>query len=84
MPDPGKGAVVSVAFSPGGTTLATADAGGSISLWDLPAKSLTATLPNPGKRAVVSVAFSLGGTTLTIVDAGAVAYLWTVPAKPPS
>ena len=74
----------SAAFSAVGATLATADAGGSSCLWDLPAKSLTATLPNPGKQAVVSVAFSLGGTTLAIVDAGGVIYLWNVPAKPPS
>jgi WD40 repeat protein len=83
VPDPGKRAVVSVAFSPDGKTLATADAGGSICLWDLPAKSLTATLPNPGKRAIVSVGFTLDGTTLAIVDAGGVVYLWKVPAKAP-
>ena len=51
-------------------------------LWDIPARSLVATLPDPGKQAVVSVAFSPDGKTLATADAAGVSYLWGIPAKP--
>ncbi len=73
--------ISSAAFSPDGTTLAEANADGTIHLWDVPAKSLIGTLNNPPGRAVSSVAFSPDGTTLAAADAGGSTYLWNLPAK---
>ncbi len=72
----------STAFSPDGKTLATADAAGVTYLWDIPARSLVATLPDPGKQAVNSTAFSPDGKTLATADAAGGTYLWGIPAKP--
>ena len=57
----------SVAFSPGGTTLANGNDDGTTRLWDVtdPAHPRPVGQPLPGSTAAVdSVAFSPGGTTL--------------------
>jgi hypothetical protein len=78
---PSAARISSAAFSPDGTTLAEANADGTIHLWDVPAKSLIGTLNNPPGRAVSSVAFSPDGITLATADANGSTYLWNLPAK---
>ena len=75
--------ISSAAFSPDGTTLAAANADGTIYLWDVSAKSPIGALNNPSGRAVSSVAFSPDGKTLAAADAaaGGSIYLWNVPTK---
>ncbi len=84
----GAGAVNSVAFSPGGHTLASGSDDGSVALWDVadPAhpRLLGQPLTGTGIAAVDSVAFSPDGHTLASGDADGVIRLWDVadPAHP--
>jgi WD40 repeat protein len=78
LPDPGSKGVDSVAYAPGGTTLAAADTNGSTYLWDIATKKITATLPDPGSDGVYDVAFAPGGTTLAAADSNGSAYLWKI------
>jgi WD40 repeat protein len=57
LTDPRSKGVESVAYAPGGTTLAAADTNGSTYLWDIATKTITATLTDPRSEGVESVAF---------------------------
>jgi serine/threonine-protein kinase len=81
LTDPGGEGVDSVAYGPGGTTLAAADTNGSTYLWDIATKKVTATLTDPGSKGVDSVAYAPGGTTLAAADANGSTYLWDIATK---
>jgi serine/threonine-protein kinase len=76
LTDPGSQGVISVAFTPDGTTLATGDRNGRVYLWDTATGKLTATLADPGGQRVESVAFGPGGATLAAADYNDRIYLW--------
>ena len=65
---PGSKEVYSVAFSPDGDTVATADRNGKTYLWDVATGTLTATYTDPGSQGVDGVAFSPRGTYLVAAD----------------
>ncbi|MGW7542256.1 nSTAND1 domain-containing NTPase [Streptomyces sp. NPDC054770] len=58
--DPSNNAVVSIAFSPDGATLATSSRNGTVRLWNPATAGIKDTFPNAG----TTVAFSPDGTTL--------------------
>jgi WD40 repeat protein len=68
--------VDSVAFSPGGETLAVGDSRGRVGLWDVMSGRRTATLDEGGQ--VLSVAFSPNGQTLAAADYRGYVRLWNV------
>jgi sugar lactone lactonase YvrE len=68
----------SVAFSPGGQTLAAGDADGSTDLWNFVTNEMTASLADPGSKGVNSVAFGPDGKTLAAGDFNGHTYLWNV------
>jgi WD40 repeat protein len=81
LTDPGSMGVESVAYGPGGTTLAAADYNGSTYLWDIATKTITATLTDPGSKGVDYVAYGTGGTTLAAADYNGSTYLWDIATK---
>ncbi len=74
LTDPGGDLVDSVAFGPGGATLAASDENGNVYLWNTTTGQLTATLITPAgyPRAV---AFGPGRTTLAVAGGGSI-FLW--------
>ena len=84
----GAGSVNSVAFSPGGHTLASGSANGTIRLWDVADPAHPRPLGRPltvgGAAAVDSVAFSPDGHTLASGSNDGTIRLWDVadPAHP--
>ena len=81
LTDPGSMGVDSVAYGPGGTTLAAADTNGSTYLWDIATKKVTATLTDPGSKGVDYVAYGPGGTTLAAADYNGSTYLWKIASR---
>jgi WD40 repeat protein len=72
-------AVVSVAFSPDGKTLASASKDGTIRLWDVTTGQNLKTLNVPGVTGAFNgVAFSPDGTLLAGASDDASAYIWDV------
>src|SRR5271166_7085084 len=83
----GAGGVNSVAFSPGGHTLASGGSNGIVRLWDVTDPAHPRPLGQPltgGTGAVETVAFSRGGHTLATGSLDGTARLWDVadPAHP--
>jgi WD40 repeat protein len=78
----GSASVVTVAFSPGGQTLASGSADGTVRLWDVadPAhpRSLGQPLVGSSGTAVYSVAFGSGGRTLASGYADGAVRLWNL------
>ena len=71
------GTVNSVAFSPGGTTLAAGSTDGTVRLWDMATHRQITTLTGP-TGAVNSIAFSPEGKTLATGNADHTVRLWDV------
>ena len=69
--------VMSVSFSPDGTTLASGSRDGTVKLWDIATKTNIATLEGHGEP-VRSVSFSPDGTTLASESLDATIRLWDV------
>ncbi len=76
VPPPGGSPVAAVAFSPDGTTLATAGAGGSIRLWDAATQQEIGTPMTAGPGPVYALAFSPDGATLASAGGDGSARLW--------
>jgi WD40 repeat protein len=66
-----------VAFSPGGGSIATADGLGNIYLWDVSLRAVTATLTPPGRGFVIfnRIMFTPSGNLLAVGANGRI-YLW--------
>ena len=77
--EPNSLPVGSVAFSPTGTTLATANLNGHTYLWNVHNGTLAGgTFTDPGGKGAPSVAFSPTGATLATADYNGHTYLWNV------
>jgi WD40 repeat protein len=87
LADPGSQGVSSVAFSPDGKTLATADANGHVYLWNTATRHITATLTAPnndhafGSVASGSVAFGPDGVLATADPDTGNAHLWNTATR---
>ena len=71
------GSVLSVSFSPDGTTLASGSGDGTVKLWDVETHTNIATL-EAHERSVLSVSFSPDGTTLASGSGDGTVKLWDV------
>jgi hypothetical protein len=80
LPAPaGGGGTGPMAFSPGGATLAEVGPNGTVDLWDIAARKVTATLATPVRACCSALAFSPDGTTLTTADGQqGGTYLWQI------
>jgi WD40 repeat protein len=65
----------SIAFSPDGTLVATADSNGHAYLWNVATHELAGTFTDPGRPHVVGVAFSPNGRVLAVSDDKANVYI---------
>ncbi|MGA8461877.1 MAG: hypothetical protein WB800_41250, partial [Streptosporangiaceae bacterium] len=82
LTDPGSNPTVSsVAFSPDGKIVATADLNGGAYLWDVATGQRIATLSGPSPDSNVgmsSVAFSPDGKIVATANLNGVTYLWGI------
>jgi WD40 repeat protein len=78
LADPASEDVMSVAFGPGGTTLAAADANGRAYLWQVATGKVAATFSRDTGGSVNTVAFGPGGTTLATGNADGSVDLWRI------
>jgi WD40 repeat protein len=74
-----KNSVSSVAFSPDGKMLASADRDGTVKLWDMSTRQELATLQH--KNSVYSVAFSSDGKMLASADRDKTVKLWDISTR---
>src|SRR6185436_12826294 len=72
--------VLSLAFSPDGKLLATADQNEGVHLWDIPSGALRVTLMGHAQT-VMSVAFSPDGKTLATGAADSKVKLWNIATE---
>ncbi len=77
----GSGSITSVAFSPDGKLLASANNAGQVFLWDVPTGTLLATLASPGFGSADGVAFSPDGKLLAIGQGNRQVYVWSVATR---
>jgi WD40 repeat protein len=77
----GSGQVPSVAFSPGGRTLAVGEAIGTVHLWRVASRAVTATLAAPGADPVNSAAFSPDGKRVAAAGQDGSVYVWDVASR---
>src|SRR5262249_33249806 len=73
------GAVISVAYSPDGTLLATAHYFGSVKLWDAATRKELVTFPSTGR--IIAVAFTPDGKTLAATSEDWTVKLWAVATR---
>jgi WD40 repeat protein len=73
--DPGGSQVLAAAWSPGGTTLAAADAH-RIYLWDTATRKLSATIKPPPHLILRDLAFSPAGQWLAVLTTGDSVLIW--------
>jgi serine/threonine protein kinase/WD40 repeat protein len=78
--DPGNdGGVNGVAFSPDGSTVAAADANGTVYLWNVATGTGVPLADGTGEAA--SVAYSADGSTLAVGHGDGTVHLWSVSAR---
>jgi hypothetical protein len=73
--DPG-GSMTTMAVAPNGTILAMGTGNGSIYLWNMTTRKISATLTDPNSYGVSAVAFAPNSTTLAVGDNNGNTYLW--------
>jgi WD40 repeat protein len=71
-----SGTVLSLAFSPDGATLAAAERGGQVTLWDVAQRRIKARLTEHTPRVAWSVAFSPDGSRLVTTGSDQMVRLW--------
>jgi WD40 repeat protein len=79
LTDPGGYYILSLAFAPGGVTLAAAGNDNHIYLWDTTTGTISATLTSPGGAG--SVAFSPDGKSLAASRSNGSVYIWDTTTR---